>query len=360
MDIFEQLKSSKLSGIQKLVSDNAEETQILEFKQLFDLSSKQGKKQISKHITGMANGAGGVFVIGVGTKKKNGIDVADSLHEIADVENYAQQLKGMIGLYSSPQIENMIFDVIDAGKTDKSGFVILSVPLSNLRPHMATAADEKRYYRRGLDGTFMMDHQQIKEMFLALRDASLNLEITPRWSLTSYPNLGINFDLELQNSGRVVSKNPFVRVKYLKLPKEAYGSPYKFRKNGNIVSYFLVENPILHVGESMVMASPRMFIVSKNGSIRSKCAGGEPNPWLQNEVWDLRYSRYNPSSVVPSFVDGENPEIVSKLVLEIEYGSENSVITKRTFEFDVGSIIEKINENGALDDWGRKTFRTFN
>jgi len=106
----------------------------------------------------MANGTGGVFLIGVQTVKSNKLDVADSLHPVENVEEHAQEIQSAIALYSSPQIENVEIEIIFTAKNNGYGYILIAVPLSNLRPHMATAAGENRYYRRGLDGTRMMDH----------------------------------------------------------------------------------------------------------------------------------------------------------------------------------------------------------
>jgi hypothetical protein len=84
------------------------------------------------------------------------------------------------------------------------------VPRSDNRPHMSVT--ERRYFRRGSDGTRVLDHGEIRELMFANREARLEINLRLGVS-TGDLRFQLNLVLRLRNAGRVPAAAPFLRVK---------------------------------------------------------------------------------------------------------------------------------------------------
>jgi len=112
----------------------------------------------------------------------------------------------------SPQHPQISVDAIADDEVSSSGYLVIDVPPSDRRPHMSLK--EHRYFRRGSDGTRMMEHGEIRDLMLAARAGILDVECNVRCSSASGDlRFSLSLVLTLKNVGRVPVIAPYIRVK---------------------------------------------------------------------------------------------------------------------------------------------------
>jgi hypothetical protein len=91
------------------------------------------------------------------------------------------------------------------------GFLAIDVAPSDSRPHMSVS--EKRYFRRGSDGTRTLAHSEIRELMLATREGSLEIKCNIQTGVSSGDlSYQILLILTLRNVGKIPVRAPYVRV----------------------------------------------------------------------------------------------------------------------------------------------------
>ena|ERR1700730_12089111 len=126
-----------------------EETLHLEFKTLASDSTltRDDRKLIAKAICGLSNAEGGQLVIGIETKKIDGVDVAFRKKPLAGIGRLKRLVSSIMPEVLSPQNRGITVNtVIDDARGDL-GSLLIDVPSSQDRPHMSVP--ERRYFRRG-------------------------------------------------------------------------------------------------------------------------------------------------------------------------------------------------------------------
>jgi predicted HTH transcriptional regulator len=155
----------------ELIAANAEETLHLEFKTLSDSSgerlTKEDRRVLARAICGMANAEGGKIIIGIETKRVDNVDVAVAAKPIGNVERMRNLLVAAIPEMISPQHAGIM--VTRSGR----GFLVVDVPQSEVRPHYSNV--HHQYFRRGSDGTRILEHAEIRELMFAIREAKAGL-----------------------------------------------------------------------------------------------------------------------------------------------------------------------------------------
>lgn len=306
--------------IEALIENSREETQALEFKREVELDkhakiTRSGKREISKHVGGMVNGAGGVIVIGIETKKSGNIDRAHAIHKITNVGFFADQLRAVIDNSLMPQKADIKITTIIYKDTDE-GVIVVNIPKGSGEPSMSTAAGEHRYYRRGIDGTYIMDHLQIKQKMFSHEAVSLECNLKTQWSGSQGVTQNFEVAITLKNVGALPAKNPTVQVfnGYL-AQTDVNRRPSRTTADGR--SYFLNGQTLLYPGEEVTMATHKIYIKPIIKEMKKHKFEDLLNSLEENAFWDF-YDR-NPHSAI----SGNNSPVIETKV-KANFAAENA------------------------------------
>ncbi|HDR7417794.1 TPA: ATP-binding protein [Bacillus cereus] len=218
--IFERLKKSRYTEIQRMINEQQEESDFLDFKLKSDPAgdtiSKDDKRNYVKALSGFANTSGGVIIWGVdASKNKDGLDAAKGETPIINAKIFQTTLNSLLSnalIPLLPDIENMFIPI--PGTDD--GFVVTYVPASDLPPHQALLGENKYYMRIG-DSFTQMTHHHISEAFGRRQKPVLEVH----YEIQSGAIIGTGPDSEfecsivvgIRNIGRYVATYPAIRIK---------------------------------------------------------------------------------------------------------------------------------------------------
>jgi predicted HTH transcriptional regulator len=91
-ELFEQLQVEGEAGIDRLVSERTQETVELDFKMKRDAQHgafhDDDKRNLGKALSAFANSAGGLLVWGIDARRRDGVDCAQALAPIAEIEKF--------------------------------------------------------------------------------------------------------------------------------------------------------------------------------------------------------------------------------------------------------------------------------
>src|SRR5260370_12365487 len=210
MTLADDLRENGGAVLEELLRTQAEETLHIEFKSLSDNSGEQiikaDRQIIARAICGMANAEGGTIVIGIRTKRPDNIDIASEKTPIGNCTRLRNLLVAAIPEILSPQhIKIEVFTVDDVEDASR-GVVIIQVPGSDDRPHMSNV--HHQYFRRGSDGTRLLEHAEIRELMLGARHGVLDIRLHPRVGSRSGLTLGVFLTPVIINAARVTVRAP--------------------------------------------------------------------------------------------------------------------------------------------------------
>ena len=140
--LFDQIRQRGLAVLQELRDDREEEGLRLEFKTLADHTSgtltREDRRSLEKAICSFANAEGGTLLIGVSSKNVDGVDLADELKPLAHVRRVRNRLISAAADFLSPQLPEISeVVVLEPAHPAAGGYIAMSVPKSELRPHMS-------------------------------------------------------------------------------------------------------------------------------------------------------------------------------------------------------------------------------
>jgi hypothetical protein len=204
-----------LSALRAMVDEKQEETLHLEFKTLSAASnanlSKDDRKLLAKAICGAANAEGGTIIVGIRTIKDDGLDVASALQPISNYVRIRNQTSAALSEMLSPQHAQITVEAIADGSDASAGYLIIDVPPSDRRPHMSLK--EHRYFRRGSDGTRVLEHGEVRDLMMANRESVVEIGCNIRTGPSSGDlRFGLSLVLTLKNVGRVPARAPYIRI----------------------------------------------------------------------------------------------------------------------------------------------------
>jgi hypothetical protein len=238
--LFDQLVREGEPALHALVQDRQQEHVQLDFKRKSDGShgspNDDDKRTLGEALSGFSNSAGGLLVWGVDARKgADGIDCAQSLEPISDIQRFNASVTNLIGQLLMPRHEGVRTAVIRSNPT--SGYLLLDVDRSERRPHRSEAKGRKGYYKRIGDSFFEMEHYDIEDAFNRVHVPSLSFAWRIDRSITYGGSGEGGFDaditLQLRNNSARTARFPYL---YIRRPKGAnlessggYISPLQFR-----------------------------------------------------------------------------------------------------------------------------------
>jgi predicted HTH transcriptional regulator len=185
--LLDEIVANGFAAIQEMVEQGREETLHLEFKTFSNHSSgnlmKEDRRLLAKSICGLCNADGGVLILGIETIRQDGVDIANGLKRFENIETLRNRIVSALPEMVSPQ--NLQISVVQIPDPSQAGggFLAISVPTSESRPHMSIP--HHQYFRRGSDGTRVLEHGEVRELMFAPREAKLSLQYRMRNTLST-------------------------------------------------------------------------------------------------------------------------------------------------------------------------------
>jgi hypothetical protein len=213
-DLGQLIKHAGAEYFSDIVVRQEEESLHLEFKTLSQEGGvliKEDKRIIARAIAGFANAEGGVLIIGIATQRLEGRDVAYKRQPIKQLSRTTNLVRAALPEMLSPQHRKLeVFSVLEHDSEDE-GFIVVCIPDSDERPFHSNV--HHQYFRRGSDGTRVMEHREVRELMLAGRDGKLTLDTR----IAPVAMHGGNFYrlrlwLVLKNAGQVPVRAPYLRL----------------------------------------------------------------------------------------------------------------------------------------------------
>jgi hypothetical protein len=160
--------------IEKLISEKTEESKTLEFKSsgALDFSKSENKGELVKDISSFANGDGGIIIYGILEENH----VASKLSFVDGKKTQKETIEQIINS-GIPTLKGQ-FEIIPIrfdSDIGKSVYVIKILQSPN-RPHMTSS---NKFYKRHNFLSMAMDEQEVKHIFLELRNQELVALIKP-------------------------------------------------------------------------------------------------------------------------------------------------------------------------------------
>ncbi len=277
--LFDCVKSE--SDIQAFVVNRKSEDLYLDFKQIADPSlavlDDNARKFLAKGLSGFANSAGGVLVLGVDAPQNGQYQ----LKPISDVFVFEQRVLEQISRATTAPVPGVITKCISSSTIKGSGYVIVLVPASDTAPHRSHV--DKYYYFRCGDSFLQMEHFQIADMFGRRHHPSLSVAGVLQSDVNRQGDLMLT--LSLKNMGRALAKFPM-----LKLLETGGMTPYEFGVDGNrnfglpcvpsrqkFRDFRGGLNDAVHIGASLEVVSLkiRLFVESEATSISPVVVKGQ-------------------------------------------------------------------------------------
>ena len=121
-ELFDDLNRDGETGLAALVTARQQENVQLDFKSKADARhgspNDDDKRTLAEALSGFANSAGGLLIWGVDARKgPDGVDCAQSLLPIAQIERFSSAITGLIGQLVMPRLEGVRTAIVPASVT---------------------------------------------------------------------------------------------------------------------------------------------------------------------------------------------------------------------------------------------------
>jgi hypothetical protein len=132
--------------------------------------TKDAKREFLKDVTGFANAAGGVLLIGAREPDPEQ-SVDDQLVGVEDGETVAQMLERLASSSIDPRIPGLL--IVSVPLASGRTVIVVHVPPSLGRPHMVQHEGHRSFYVRHSESTHPMSTHEIREAVLASASAEM-------------------------------------------------------------------------------------------------------------------------------------------------------------------------------------------
>lgn len=181
---FDELVEGGEAAVERLLGK--QETLDLEFKSLdprepiFKAGTleKSGRKHLAKEASAFANSAGGLIVFGIDCRAIDGIDQAEKLTPIENVQRAETSVRDAAAELLQPRHDGIRVASIPTAAEPTRGYIIVDVPRSERRPHRSEATGQKEYYKRSGSRSYPMEHYDIEDAFRRSASPILALEVS--------------------------------------------------------------------------------------------------------------------------------------------------------------------------------------
>jgi hypothetical protein len=316
--IFDDLAARGCAALKEMIEQKREENLYLEFKTLGNQNSanltKDDRRLLAKSLCGFCNAEGGLLILGVETSKVDGIDVASSLKKLENLSALRNRIVSALPEFLSPQNPKMSVLSIPESTDSSAGYVAIHVPATDSRPHMSIV--HHQYFRRGSDGTRVLEHAEIKELILLPQQGKLSLKTRMRSGMSSGTNFAFDLVLSLRNEGRVSVRAPFIRASGASLSSaRPTDAAFALRRSAHGMGVYADAGTLAHVDDEIEIAT-----IATGLQLRG--ASGYDHKYFIKQIIDGK--SVSQFSVRPYFEAQNNPHGPDKLIKgEISFGGEN-------------------------------------
>ncbi|WP_315701877.1 MULTISPECIES: ATP-binding protein [unclassified Bradyrhizobium] len=313
-DVFDRLTEN---GPEIILKEAWTESLHLEFKSLSDASgsrlNKEDKKTIARALCGLCNAEGGHLIVGVETEKQDGLDVAVRLSPIADARRFASLISAALPDLLQPR--SAAIQVQSIATEGDGGLLVVRVSQSNDRPFMSIPANQ--FFRRTFDSTRLLDRSEIRDIFFATKDASLeNGLVVQAGASTGDHYFWLDLAITLQNNGNVVARAPYVTISSNSAFIQTADSVISRRNTKKArVGFYTSSDMLLHIDDELAFAKMRFGLRLLNVKSNDRAAA----------IGEIRASR---NESLFSLNDAQSPSSASRPRLPqdetVIYGSANA------------------------------------
>lgn len=217
MHLLEQFRANGEAALERWIADGVAEDDNTEFKSgaIFDQSgnlTRNGRQSIGAEVSGMANSGGGTIFLGLQSQRVGSLDVASALVPVPVVERALGNLKALLENLVQPHVEGMEFDLAYGSCDERQGYIALTVPRSDKRPHMCRAPELHSYFKRSGSSALVMSAYEVEDQLLRVRKAQLR----GRMEFQSSGSIGLTRTsvgfLILENVSEVSAQNCWAAV----------------------------------------------------------------------------------------------------------------------------------------------------
>lgn len=181
MGAFDEFCAAGEGAVNRWISDALPEDESIEFKSGLALEkgslSRTAKQHIGEELSATANSGGGALFLGIRTKRINGLDVPVATDPIGSVDLFASQLRFQLDTLVGPPIVGIRLEVASAASDVSSGYIAISIPRSERRPHMCRAPDRHTYFKRLGTSSVPMSPFEVEDQMLRAKNAEITARI---------------------------------------------------------------------------------------------------------------------------------------------------------------------------------------
>ena len=234
--------------------------------------TKAGRKLLAKEASAFANSAGGVIVFGVDCRAVDGIDQAERLTPIANVDRAETTVRDAAAELLQPRHDAIRVASIRSATDENAGYVVVDVPRSERRPHRSEATDQKQYFKRAGSRSYPMEHYDIEDAFRRSSSPLVILKVQLQRSTSMYEEADYYLQLALKNIGEISAKSLTLQMWDMVGP--AYGIDH-YHPDKNHVSSFegrthigAPSDFVLHPGETRKFHQFSFKLIKQGGVVR--------------------------------------------------------------------------------------------
>lgn len=214
-ELYDRLLEEGEAGIDRLIAERTQESLQLDFKRKEvgrnGEFSPNDRKILAEALSGFANSAGGLLIIGVDARKgADGIDCAQAARPIVDIRRFLADTNTEIGRLVQPRLDGVTLAAIESDRDPGSGYLLVHVERSERRPHRSEAKAQKGYFKRVGDSFFEMEHYDIEDAFSRITSPVLDLNYVITHRFRSGQECEFDLKLFLHNTSEYIAKFPYI------------------------------------------------------------------------------------------------------------------------------------------------------
>jgi len=163
MAFTKPLQDLTFDDIEALVDSEEPEGITLEYKREID-RSPDGKRELAKDVSAMANSQGGYLIIGIAEEDHRPVMPDEFVPRMLGQQKVEEWLEQVLNSNIAQRVSVHIKPIPVSDQADECA-VVIHIPQSPRVPHMVTTEGQKRYYVRHNFQTLPAEEYEVRDMF---------------------------------------------------------------------------------------------------------------------------------------------------------------------------------------------------